>query len=616
MGTVSISRQENYSSSYKSTWTFNCTMANKTVSGSTFTISASDVTMSCKYVYSGKAYGFASCGIGFDAYTKSAYNRIITTDGSAQFGYTDGFWFVKGNADSGEDVKMTSGTVYSMSLYPSSSYNTFPKSYTFNTDTYFNATNKTEGSIPLYPIISVQNGEAGDTFSEKDKNGTQFNRLLYNSRSRFASPVAQIVLNAPPTFTASSAITYNTNYIYAGYTTASVTVSNLSAKYGGDIESVTFKIGEQTATRSDNGTLSIALNAGGEFVPTVIVTDSRGQTSTYAYNPIVVNTYTVPSVAFDAERTTSTGVKDDEGTYAVVTARFTYTNAIATLQAPTINVMDEDGIARTPTATWYSTRASSGALSGSVTWANVTPTTTVYALISIPSPGFNTQKSYQISLTPKDNKGTGLPITQVLATAFYTVDFLAGGHGIAFGQASTQEGFWCNMDAHFNSTVDSAGDVNIASGKHFKINGTTLSASDVSAVPTTRTVNGKALSSDISLTASDVGLEVTTPTVSVSATTGTLSGAYARKYGKVVQLSITVQNSSSVASSGNVFTGTLNTTALRPLMVTTGGSFFGAHAINGYLNQSGDITIRNASSTTVTISGASTATVSFTYIVA
>ena len=65
-------------------------------------------------------------------------------------------------------------------------------------------------------------------------------------------------------------------------------------------------------------------------------------------------------------------------------------------------------------------------------------------------------------------------------------------------------------------TVDSsgntyaAGDMNLASGKQYKINGTALAASDVGAVPTTRTVNSKALSSDITLTASDVSAVPTT----------------------------------------------------------------------------------------------------------
>lgn len=67
-----------------------------------------------------------------------------------------------------------------------------------------------------------------------------------------------------------------------------------------------------------------------------------------------------------------------------------------------------------------------------------------------------------------------------------------------------------------SGNVGVAGDVNIASGKHYKINGTNLSASDVGAVPTSRTVNSKALSSNITLTASDVGALATTG--------GTLSG--------------------------------------------------------------------------------------------
>ena len=53
-------------------------------------------------------------------------------------------------------------------------------------------------------------------------------------------------------------------------------------------------------------------------------------------------------------------------------------------------------------------------------------------------------------------------------------------------------------------TVDWQGNVDIASGAKYKINGVALSASDVDAVPTTRKVNNKALSSDITLTASDV----------------------------------------------------------------------------------------------------------------
>lgn len=111
-------------------------------------------------------------------------------------------------------------------------------------------------------------------------------------------------------------------------------------------------------------------------------------------------------------------------------------------------------------------------------------------------------------------------------------------------------------------------------------------------------------------------LDVKTPTISISTTTGELVSSFVRRYDKIVQLGVTVRNSSSVASSGNVFTGTLNTTALIPLTYITGGAYYGAHAIMGSIGTTGAITIRNASSTSVTISGTNTVSVTWTYIVA
>ena len=75
-----------------------------------------------------------------------------------------------------------------------------------------------------------------------------------------------------------------------------------------------------------------------------------------------------------------------------------------------------------------------------------------------------------------------------------------------------------NSNARSNAlTVDWSGNVNIASGAKYQINGTNLSASDVDAVPTSRTVNNKALSSNISLTASDVSAVPTSRTVNSKA---------------------------------------------------------------------------------------------------
>lgn len=72
-------------------------------------------------------------------------------------------------------------------------------------------------------------------------------------------------------------------------------------------------------------------------------------------------------------------------------------------------------------------------------------------------------------------------------------------------------------------TIDWNGNVDIASGAKYKIGGNDLSASDVGAVPTTRTVNNKALSANISLDASDVGAVPTSRTVNNKALSSDIS---------------------------------------------------------------------------------------------
>lgn len=108
---------------------------------------------------------------------------------------------------------------------------------------------------------------------------------------------------------------------------------------------------------------------------------------------------------------------------------------------------------------------------------------------------------------------------------------------------------------------------------------------------------------------------VTAPTVTITATTGTVKNVYARQYGKVMVLQVEVYNTSSVAGGSNVFQGTISNSAYRPVLGVGGAAYFGARAINGFVNTSGTITIRNASTTAVTTSSSDVISVSFTYII-
>lgn len=312
----------------------------------------------------------------------------------------------------------------------------------------FNSTNSTTKTVAL--TLKDSSGDLS-AVTASDNGGLY---IFEAPSARNYGTVATVTLNAPPTFTASN-VSFDTSYVYAGLTTASVSVSSLSAKYGGTISEVKLTIGNQTATRTNNGTLSILLGAEGTFTPTITVTDSRGQVTTKTLDAITVNGYTAPAVSFNVQRSLASGMPNDEGTYGAISADFTFTDVIADLAQPTIAI---DGT--TSTVTWYASRASDGSMSGTVDWSTLSSPATVYGIVE----ATNIQTSYQITITPNDSISSGTPITQTLASAFYTIDFLAGGHGIAFGQPATREGFEVNMHSTFHRDVYISLDENADAG--------------------------------------------------------------------------------------------------------------------------------------------------------
>ena len=108
-------------------------------------------------------------------------------------------------------------------------------------------------------------------------------------------------------------------------------------------------------------------------------------------------------------------------------------------------------------------------------------------------------------------------------------------------------------------------------------------------------------------------VEDITNDISVTASTGSFVSAIARKCGKVVQIGLYVNNSAEVAAGANIFVGTLNPASLRPLVTTTGSNYIGQRAIAGQISTSGAITIRNSSSSALTIGG--NFYIGFTYLI-
>lgn len=449
MAQVTKTIKENSGSTY-ATWSLIANGTNVTASGENVTVPVP--TIQAQYQYSGKNYASAHVTDAILTIGNNTSNHVI-------YYATQQAW--------------PSGTKKTLTRDKTS--------VTIDTGSIFTSSNRTDKSVNIY-LNSNSSQSYGyiELSSEKWSGGEDVGTLHghYEGSTGLWGPLATVTLNAPPIFT-STQVTFDKNYVYTGITTATVEISNLEAQYGGTISEVKLTIGNQTATSTTNGNLSILLNKAGTFTPEVKVTDSRGQTTTKKLNAITVNEYTKPSVEVLLSRTNSTGIIADEGNYVVIQATINYSNALVTLEEPEVIYKDLNttgASAASASVTWYTNWVPTTGVSQPVTWTNYNPSSpiTLYGLASKSSGGFNSANAYDISVTPQDTRGLGNTITVTLSSGYYTIDFLAGGHGIAFGQSATNEGFVCNMEATFNQGIS------IPTGKTYKIGTEPLSPSDLS----------------------------------------------------------------------------------------------------------------------------------------
>lgn len=419
MGTATKTFKENTYSTQQATWTVSVTHADMTVSASTFKFTAP--TASAKYVYSGRDQAHALFVFRFGGVGSS-----VTDEGEFHTG-NDSF------------VSLASNTAKSLTY---KDYGLITDS--ISTSLLFNSSNKTSKSVPIYVHTSRIDLES------RKYNTT--NENSYHAYYEDIGPVFNLTLNAPPTVTLGTP-TYATPH-YAGFGAYTVPLTKLTAQYGGDIKSAKLTVGSQSTTKTysantvSNDTISVVPTTAGTFTPTLIVTDSRGQTTTKTLSSITVNQYVAPSVSFDVFRTDNVGVRDDEGTYGLITAIIKYTSAVANLQQPAVTI---DGTA-TSNVTWYSSYNSTTGVSSAISnWSSISSGATVYGLIN---GSFGTTQSYIIGMTETDTQsGASQTVTQTLSTAFYTIDIQAGGKEIVFGGAAKDDVtnhpnglFKCEMD--------------------------------------------------------------------------------------------------------------------------------------------------------------------------
>lgn len=259
----------------------------------------------------------------------------------------------------------------------------------------------------------------------------------------------QITVNANTAPTCTCTVSSSAPY-YAGAPTSgatstpyTVTISNLavtSPKTLSSVSSIKLTVGRDTASRTDNGTLTVYPSTAGSFTPTVVLTDNFGATRTYTLASMTVNALVITVSDVTAQRiiaaSGTAGELDDEGTYAVIKVKFTYSKYTNNyLLKPVILINGT----QTNSDTWYTGWTSAGGFTGAVNWTNYQPNsgTVLYTKIATT---FDINTSYLLSITPKTTAKIGTTITVNLAQAFYLIAGKAGGKALGIGKKPKDDG--------------------------------------------------------------------------------------------------------------------------------------------------------------------------------
>lgn len=234
----------------------------------------------------------------------------------------------------------------------------------------------------------------------------------------------------------------------------------------------------------------------GSYVYSVVVTDTAGNSDTYALSAVTIYAYTMPTISASTYRCDSSGNQDNDGTYGRVYMDYSVAavgSNTATVHKVTINGSDY---------------------------------TTFPAIVS----GLATTNTYTAVYVVTDSLGTSATITQYVQVSFINFDLYPSsqGGGAAFGEAAQQDKLIVN-----ESETILRGDL---------------------------TVEGDASAENLTLTnplpiaqggTGQTAVTTTALTITASNTSqiSAISGSYAR-YGKIIDLVIDFTTAASLAANG------------------------------------------------------------------
>lgn len=407
------------------------------------------------------------------------------------------------------------------SIYADYQVNTSPTQTVISGDLYVKGWKTTSGANFYGRVhtastsVSASNGVATSSFIEQDLIVDQAAYEGYSSIGAFSITIPRLTVQQDVTFAISSSLTvYRATTTNTGESSGSISVSVPALQS----YPVTYYNNDGTATSQTqtkyygiNLTLSPsqpafagytfkgwATSAANAAAGTVTYSSGDTYSTNAALDLYAVweLTYSLPIINnLSVERCTQNGTLNDEGTYALVSFGW---SIFASANA---RYFDSTGEYSGSTYPYNSTNQSVSSCTVTVGTRSATPTLTGTSgpkSVVVGNGSYDVDTQYNASVAITDTQSIVTPhtttVTAVMSTANFPLDFNADGSAAGMFRPAPDNGHGLYV----------GDDVDIASGKKYKINGTPLSASDVGSVPTTRTVNSKALSSDITLTASDV----------------------------------------------------------------------------------------------------------------
>ena len=269
-----------------------------------------------------------------------------------------------------------------------------------------------------------------------------------------ASRTSLITVSVPSSVTPTATITRTNTVATFGVYTQGISKCRVqttaTGAYNSTIASIVTTCEGITYSGSDI-TTNVLTGSGSVRVKTV-VTDSRGRTWTSSSDTITVSAYSTPAIDFSVHRCDSLGNADEMGSYANVWIHATGTaigsGAKANAVTPTLKMRQ--------------------VTSPESSWTDVTVTVTGTAVdkeVSMVIAAADTY-SWEFMATSAD-KVSSISQTVSISVGYATIDFLAGGRGIAFGTTALTPGFKCAMDADFTGAVKLGGLIIKAGTKTF-----------------------------------------------------------------------------------------------------------------------------------------------------